>query len=83
MLYFVKDNALTLGEGHHRLQIANDLNIEKVPIRVIVSWTADTRWSNYNVAHEIYHPPKQIDIETYKKRNYYPNTIRPSELGLT
>jgi hypothetical protein len=82
VLYFVKENTLTLGEGHHRLQIANDLNIEKVPVRVIVIWRGNTRWNNYNVAHEIYNPPKQIDTETYKKRNYYPDTIRPSELGL-
>jgi hypothetical protein len=82
ILYFVKDNTLTLGEGHHRLQIANELNIQRVPIRVIVNWRGDTRWNNYNVAHEIYHPPKKLDTEVYSKRNYYPTNIKPSELGL-
>lgn len=82
VLYFVKDNTLTLGEGHHRLQIANDLNIQKIPIRVIVNWRGDTRWNNYNVAHEIYHPPKKLDIEGYNRRNYYPTNVKPSELGL-
>ena len=82
VLYFVKDNTLTLGEGHHRLQIANELNIKKVPIRVLVQWEGEPRWNNYNTSHVIYHPPKKLDIEEYNQRNYYPTNIKPSQLGL-
>lgn len=82
VLYFYKDNTATLGEGHHRLEIANQLNMEKVPVKVIVDWRGNTRWNNGNINNEIYHPPKKLDIEGYKGRNYYPTYIKPSEIGL-
>ena len=82
ILYFYKNNTATLGEGHHRLKIANQLNISEVPVQIIVNWSGDTRWNNYNTEHEIYHPPKKLDTTEYVARNYYPTFINPKELGL-
>lgn len=82
--YYYKDNALSLGEGHHRLKIANELNIEKIPIRIMVSWRGNVQMNNCDYDSEtiIYHPPKKLDADGYAKRNYYPTNIKASELGL-
>ena len=75
--YYFKDNAINLIEGHHRLKIANELGINKIPVKIMVIW-------NQNIKSDeiIFNPPKKLDVEEYVKRNYYPTFIKPSELGL-
>lgn len=75
--YYFKDNAINLKEGHHRLKIANELGINKIPVKIIVVWN-----QNIKRGETIYNPPTKLDIEGYIKRNYYPTFIEPSELGL-
>lgn len=75
--YYFKDNALELLEGHHRVKIANKLNIKKIPVKIIVVWRG-----NIGDDEIIYNPPKKLNMESYIKRNYYPTFIEPFELGL-
>lgn len=87
--YYVKDNALRLIEGHHRIEIALELELKKLPIRILVDWTSryfdeDNPRINQDVKGQpIYNPPKPLDVETYKKRNYWASEITPSEIGLS
>ena len=74
--YYFKDNAINLTEGHHRLKIANELGINKIPVKIIVVWN-----KNIQSDETIFNPPTKLDIEGYVKRNYYPTFIEPSELG--
>jgi hypothetical protein len=75
--YYFKDNALNLKEGHHRLKIANELDLDKIPVKIYVIWD-----KNIRTDEPIFNPPKKLNVEGYIKRNYYPTFIEASELGL-
>jgi len=75
--YNYKDNSIFLKEGHHRLKIANLLELKELPIKIMVNWNKDVNHKN-----KITNPPIKLDIEKYNLRNYYPTFIKPSELGL-
>jgi len=75
--YYFKDNVINLKEGHHRLKIANELGIDRIPVKIIVVWN-----QNIKTGETIFNPPIKLDVEGYVKRNYYPTFIEPSELGL-
>lgn len=75
--YYFKDNAINLKDGHHRLKIANELGINKIPVKIMVIWN-----QNIKSGETIFNPPKKLNVEGYVKRNYYPTFIKPSELGL-
>jgi hypothetical protein len=80
--YYVKDNAIRLFEGHHRLKIARELGIQNVPIKVNVVWGSSIKEGNEDiVGQKIYNPPTEINIEKYSKRNYAPSNISLEELG--
>ena len=75
--YYFKDNAINLKEGHHRLKIANELGINRVPVKIMVIWDR-----NIKDNETIFNPPITLDITEYTKRNYYPTFIEPTKLGL-
>ena len=82
--YYVKDNQLRIADGHHRLQIANELGINKVP--VIISVIYNRHISDYNANRDIknknpYYPPKPLNIDKYIERDYFPSEISVKELG--
>jgi hypothetical protein len=81
LVYYVKDNALRLKEGHHRLDAANKLGLQNVPIKVQVEWDNSIKDDKDIQGQELYQPPVPLDIESYKKRNYQPTNIKLSELG--
>lgn len=81
LVYYVKDNALRLKEGHHRLDAANKLGLQDVPIKVQVEWDNSIKEDRDIQGQELYQPPVPLDIESYKKRNYQPTNIKLSELG--
>lgn len=79
--YFVKDDSLILKDGHHRLKIANELSIKKIPVRINCIWrnSLEDLGLNYETS---FHPNKKIDIEKCRKRDYFPSSVEPNELGL-
>ena len=82
--YYYKGNAIRLLEGHHRLKIANELGIKNIPVRVIVVWDKSIKDYNANqdIANQkIYNPKKQLNIDQYRKRNYFPSEVKLEELG--
>ena len=81
LVYYVKDNALRLKEGHHRLDAANKLRLQDVPIKVQVEWNNSIKEDRDIQGQELYQPPVPLDIESYEKRNYQPTNIKLSELG--
>jgi hypothetical protein len=83
--YYVKDNAIRVKNGHHRLYIAIELGIKIVPVIVNVIWGYNIFDDDRNIDirnQELYHPPKKLDVEYYKKINYAPTNIKLSEIGL-
>jgi len=81
LVYYAKDNALRLKEGHHRLDAANKLGLTDVPVKVQVEWDNSIKNDEDIKGQKLYHPPVPLDIESYKKRNYQPTNINLSELG--
>lgn len=81
--YYVKENALRLTDGHHRLKIANELGIKNIPIRINVVWMGSIKdSSNSDIENQpIYHPPIALDTDKYTKRNYAPSNVNMEELG--
>ena len=59
------------------MKIANELGIDRIPVKIIVVWNR-----NVETGETIFNPPIKLDVEGYVKRNYYPTFIKPSELGL-
>jgi hypothetical protein len=59
-----------LGEGNHRVLIADELGIEWVPARVYLS-TRKTHWKEY--------PVPGVEPDEF---NYVPQLMKPSEIGL-
>lgn len=83
LVYYVKDNALRLKDGHHRLQAANELGLQDAPIKVQVEWDNSIKNDRDIQGQELYQPPIPLDVEMYKKRNYQPTNIQLSELGFS
>ena len=81
LVYYVKDNALRLKEGHHRLDAANKLGMKDVPVKVQVEWGKSIKDDNDIQGQKLYHPPTPLDVDGYKKRNYQPSNIELNELG--
>jgi hypothetical protein len=81
LIYSVKDNALRLKEGHHRLDAANNLGLTNVPVKVQVEWNKSIKEDSDIQGQKLYHPPSPLDVEGYKKRNYQPTNIELGELG--
>lgn len=82
LMYYVNDDALRIYDGHHRLKIANELGIKKIPIDISVIWDGSIESGNKDIAGQpLYHPPKQLDVSSYELRNYEPSNIEPEELG--
>lgn len=80
--YYVKDNAIRLMEGHHRLKIAKELGIENIPVKVNVVWGASIKDGNEDIKGKpIVSPPTPINTDKYSKRNYAPSNIKIQELG--
>ena len=81
LVYYVKDNALRLKEGHHRLDAANKLGIKDIPVKVQVEWNKSIKEDSDIQGQKLYHPPHPLDVDIYKKRNYQPSNIELNELG--
>ena len=80
--YYVKDNAVRLMEGHHRLKIAKELGIKDVPVQVNVVWGRSIEEGNEDIKDKpIVNPPTPINKEKYTKRDYAPSNIKIEELG--
>ncbi len=80
--YNNKENKVVLMEGHHRLEAANQLGITYVPIKVIVNWDGNFNPQGSGVFGSR-KPKKKLDISYYKKMDYFPTLVDPSEIGLT
>lgn len=80
--YYVKDNALRIQEGHHRIKIANELGIKAIPVKINVVWANSIKEGNEDIkGQEIYSPLNPIDIQKYRKIDYYPSNVNVEELG--
>jgi hypothetical protein len=83
LTYYPKDNALRLSDGHHRLAIAKELGITDIPTKVNVAWGKSIKDNNPDIEGQpIYNAPKTLDIESYRKRDYFPSNVRLDEIGL-
>lgn len=83
LTYYPKDNALRLSDGHHRLAIAKELGITDIPTKVNVAWSKSIKDNNPDIEGQpIYNAPKTLDIESYRKRDYFPSNVRLDEIGL-
>jgi mRNA-degrading endonuclease RelE of RelBE toxin-antitoxin system len=82
--YYYETNTLELGEGHHRLQIANELNLKTIPVQIKVIYKGKINTTSLKSfdKNKIFQAPIKLDIEKYEKRNYFPTYINPSEIGL-
>lgn len=80
--YYVKDNAVRLLEGHHRLKIAKDLGIKEVPVKINVVWGRSIAERNSDIQGiPMVSPPVAINKEQYLKRFYEPSNVNVEELG--
>jgi hypothetical protein len=82
--YYYETNTLELGEGHHRLQIANELNLKTIPVQIKVIYEGKINKASLKSSdkNKTFQAPIKLDIEKYEKRNYFPTYINPSEIGL-
>jgi hypothetical protein len=84
LTYYPKDNALRLSDGHHRLAIAKELGITDIPTKVNVAWSKSIKDNNPDIEGQpIYNAPKTLDIESYRKRDYFPSNVKLDEIGLS
>lgn len=83
LAYYPKDNALRLSEGHHRLKIAKELGITDIPVKVNVLWNKSIKENNADIEGQpIYNATKTLDIESYRKRDYFPSSVKLVDLGI-
>jgi hypothetical protein len=69
--YFVDDEKITLTDGHHRLDIAIENNINKVPVIVVNDFGNGIRY--YSISAKT--PPK---VPNRPKTDY----LKPSDIGI-
>ena len=79
--YGTETDTAILGEGNHRLAIAEELGIEAIPVRVV-------RQRNTYQHSDISFPPQQVrgvirEKDEYGYEKHIPGDLSPSQIGLS